>query len=232
MFDNHYGLETAVITGRKTMTRRLATTEQPQNAQYALFVADGKRPMLGYFNDNKQHIFVDRAFHKLAESPYKEGDVLAVKQSYKTVYDWMQRIGRSPLAGEDYRLRHENSAGWQNKMFVCNDEMPFAVRIVRVDVERLQEITDNDVLREGVETLQDYPGVKPLYGWHYHKDAGDGRGFQQSYITPRCAFAHLIDRICGKGTWEADNIHFVYTFERCMTNYDYFGKYYKLLKVR
>ena len=124
--------------------------------------------------------------YAVMESKYKVGEVVAVAQSYKDVI----------YTGE---LPHPLVAkpGWANKMYVRADLMPHQIRITNVRVERLQDISDEDCLREGIEkdgevySFNDYEGYK----------------------NPRNAFAELIDRVSGKGTWLYNPFVFVYEFE-------------------
>lgn len=93
--------------------------------------------------------------------------------------------------------------GWKNKMFVRADLMPHQIRITGVRVERLQDISDEDCLREGVngESIFD------------DNDYCTVQGIQPWFNSPRDAFAALIDKVSKKGTWEENPWVFVYEFE-------------------
>lgn len=75
--------------------------------------------------------------------PYKVGEIVAIAQSYKEVYP----NADFEMVGDDFM---NESAGWTNKMFVKASLMKRHIRITDVKVERLQDISDEDVLREGV----------------------------------------------------------------------------------
>ena len=71
--------------------------------------------------------------------------------------------------------------------------------------ERLQDISDEDCLREGVLFSERYAmhyGIPdyPHYGFFY-------------YDTPRAALAALIEKVSGRGTWESNPLVWVYSFE-------------------
>lgn len=121
-------------------------------------------------------------------TPYKVGEVVAVAQAYKDTC-WT-----SPV------LRLKDKPGWSNKMFVYADLMPHQIRITNVRVKRLQDITDEDCLKEGVFLGQ----------FHTYSYVGRPRC---PFGTPREAFASLIDRLSGKGTWKSNPWVFVYEFE-------------------
>lgn len=99
-----------------------------------------------------------------------------------------------------------DSKGWDNKMFVRADLMPHHIHITDVRVERLQDISDEDCLKEGLE----WDGIARKYYVGYNKETG-GKTYLNS--SPKEAFAHLIDKVSGKGTWERNPYVFVYDFE-------------------
>lgn len=83
--------------------------------------------------------------------------------------------------------------------------MPHAIRITNIRIERLQDISEADSLKEGI--LRGYDvGLDRTTYW-YHGLANS------SFRTPQEAYASLIDRISGKGTWESNPYVFVYDFE-------------------
>lgn len=92
-------------------------------------------------------------------------------------------------------------------MFVKPELMPHQIRITDVRVERLQDISDEDCLKEGIAPM--------IVGCEYYVfsfiDKEKGRFLD--YKTPREAYAALIDKVSGKGTWESNPYVFVYDFE-------------------
>ena len=131
--------------------------------------------------------------YAVMESKYKVGEIVAVAQSYKDtgLYDVYRGA--------------EHHAGWNNKMFVRADLMPHQIRITNIKVERLQDISDEDCLREGIE---EYASCCECGADVYSFD-----GAKETYYTPREAFAALIDKVSGNGTWESNPWVFVYEFE-------------------
>ena len=132
--------------------------------------------------------------------PYKVGDVVAIAQSYLD-------IGKPQF----YKLGHD-VAGNTNKMFVRADLMPHHVKITDVKVERLQDISDEDVMREGVRE-QIVAGNKDYYFETDKVVAGLHCTNLIFFKTPRKAFAYLIDKVSGKGTWESNPWVVAYSFE-------------------
>ena len=100
-------------------------------------------------------------------------------------------------------IKHEK--GYTNKMFVRADLMPHHIRITRIRVERLQDISDEDCLKEGI-WRDDNVGLEGATYWYHGL-------VNSSFRTPQEAYASLIDRISGKGTWDYNPYVFVYDFE-------------------
>lgn len=72
--------------------------------------------------------------------------------------------------------------------------------------EFIKYISDEDCLKEGVmaESIFD------------DNDYCTVLGIQRRFLSPREAFAALIDKVSGKGTWESNPFVYVYEFEKVM----------------
>lgn len=142
--------------------------------------------------------------------PYKVGEILAVAQSYKDAgfrkgYCRDEDTPIPVFIGNDMKNDIAVSpAGWTNKMFVSANLMPNKIRITDVRIEQLQEISDEDCMMEGIE-------YNKRTGAYYFTDAKTY--IVHPFCTPRAAFATLIDKVAGKGTWESNPFVFVYEFE-------------------
>lgn len=138
-------------------------------------------------------------------SRFKVGDVVAVAQSYTDI-GWKKR---DVWGHEDFPTRWNH--GWSNKMFVRADLMPHQIRITDVRIERLQDISDEDCMREGIRKVSPLRSLICLNASTYQID---GPGCENTHYTaPRGAFAALIDKVSGKGTWQSNPWVFVYEFE-------------------
>lgn len=186
MFNDRYGLTQAVLEGRKTMTRRRVC--KPDHDE--VFDNSVDRFNKGW-SDHVELIGSKRAY---AYKPrYKVGEIVAVAQKYSSF------IKSSDWDATD-KLAH--TKGWNNKMFVAADLMPHQIRITAVRAERLQDISDEDCMKEGIQVLD---------GRYYYRDNG-GR-IVDDFGNPREAFASLIDKVSGKGTWNRNPWVWVYEFE-------------------
>lgn len=192
MFNDRYGLTQAVIEGRKTMTRRLAASKRKYEKmrlwQPCLELEYG---LYGCTEDE---------FWEYIEPHYVPGEVVAVAQSYRDVsaecFEPDASILRAP---ELQRL-----AGWANKMFTKAELMPHRIRITGIKCERLQDISEEDCMKEGILGDVEYDKYE-VYGLFGNSDDG--------FDTPREAFASLIDKVSGRGTWKRNPWVVAYEFE-------------------
>ena len=175
MFNDKFGLTKAVLEGRKTMTRRIVNFDRVPT----LIPGRIAECCLKY-------------------APFKVGEVVAIAQAYKEIHE-KENISPIEMINRD---RYEKSAGWNNKMFVRASLMYHHIRITNVRVERMQDISEEDCLREGIFFYN--CGIDCGYTFF---------GERHRYGTPRNAFAALIAKVSGKGVWDSNPFVFVYEFE-------------------
>lgn len=187
MFNDRYGLTYAVIEGRKTMTRRIVPWDLTE--QWIEFVSDA--PSVGgvYVHES------EKDFYERDAPRYEIDEIVAVAQSYRSC--------------GNYHVPKEHP-GWSNKLFVTPALMPHQIRITGIKCEKLQDISEADCLKEGVRVEFARNG-KPMY---YYFDAKRQR--EVWFDTPREAFASLIDKVSGRGTWASNPWVVAYEFEKVM----------------
>lgn len=174
MYDTPRGLEDFAIQGLKPITRRIIPHK-----------------ILMKYGVNKHN---PRTYDLIRESKYKVGEIVAIAQRYSSFVkssDW-DKVDE---------LAH--TAGWNNKMFVKAELMPHQQKCISVSVERLQDISEEDCLKEGVTK-------HTTHGQACYRHRGVP-GF--NFYTARFAFESLIDIISGKGTWDSNPLVWRYEFE-------------------
>lgn len=177
MFSDKYCLTLAVLYGTKTMTRRVLKEGTP----------------LGNWEETVKHL------------PYKVGDIVAIAQPYKDIIECMAEYS-DIIINADGSINREFKAGWTNKMFVRADLMPHHIKITDVKVERIQSISVDDILREGVWQFYDNKNL-------FYVSKNIGYAPDVAFLSAREAFWYLIDNISGKGTWESNPWVVAYSFE-------------------
>lgn len=195
-FSDKLGLTQAVLDGRKTMTRRIFYIPDklvPYLDIYDIFdIVDDCIIWKGK-SDNIRMTF---------EPKYKVGEVVAIAQSYESVY---HECGLETMDMLVSSLKY--NAGWTNKMFVKADLMPHHIKITDIKVERLQDISDEDCLKEGIYEDSGDDEFPPSIFYEFEGNKDDG------FDTPREAFASLIDKVSGKGVFQSNPYVFVYEFK-------------------
>lgn len=178
-FSDKFGLTEAVLSGRKTQTRRIIKMDSLEF--YAVSQSYGTTAWKAI----EKSIMARHA-------RYNVGEVVAVAQAYR-----------------DFGAYCIDSRAMTDKRYVKAEYMPHQIRITDVRVERLQDISDEDCIAEGVcKWTKD----RELFKY----DIADGFEmfeWRDMPRTPREAYAALIDRISGKGTWQSNPYVFVYEFE-------------------
>lgn len=153
------------------------------------------------------------------KSRYKLGETIAIAQKYDDLVKDDEFYRLCGIHGMPLEcIKYEK--GCTNKMFVRADLMPHHIRITRIRVERLQDISVKDCLAEGIchtDIKGALWGVAPIKGegptGTCENHSVFGRGPWHMYSSVRRAYAALIDRISGKGTWDSNPYVFVYDFE-------------------
>jgi hypothetical protein len=190
MFNDEYGLTKSVLERRKTQTRRLVPKD------FFTLAWDERGDTLVYENEDGRGIDIRDSKYAI----FKVGEIVAIAQRYS-------EIGIEPFPF------CEN--GWNNKMFVKPGLMPHQIRITDVRVERLQDISDDDCLKEGVVVNEPKikGGINMYYPCEYLRSCAKEVGWGRVFHTPREAFAELINKVSRKDVWQENPYVFVYDFE-------------------
>ena len=187
MFNDKLCLAQAVLEGRKTQTRRIV----PQS-------------VIEKYSMLEDPTIID-------DARYDVGEIVAVAQSYSSIVNELEDCNNATCSAH-YEKNLEKAAdymswmghpGFNNNMFVRANLMPHQIRITNVRIERLQEISDEDCLKEGVRKVVNENSIDVQYYV----------GHDACFENPREAFAHLIDKVSGKCTWDSNPYVFVYDFE-------------------
>lgn len=201
MFNDKYGLTAAVLNGRKKQTRRIINLTLHEKSGKLLkevlpeeiFLYEG-----AWLFKYKGKIY---DMPKESRPKYKVDEVVAVAQSYHDIYD---EFGLETMDMLISGLKYNK--GWNNKMFVASNFMPHKIRITNVRIQRLQDISDEDCLMEWIE----FDGFAQKFYCAFNKSTNSKIWLGR---TSREAYADLINKVSGKGTWESNPWVWVYDFE-------------------
>lgn len=207
MFNDRYGLTEAVLDGSKMQTRRIMKGKP-------LFPSD-EIESAGVLGDEVQIIANGGESLITMKQPFRVGEVVAVAQSYCSIIAEELENSNNATCAAHYEKNLQKASeyiswmehpGFNNKMFVAADMMIHQIRITDVGIERLQDISDEDCIKEGVRKVVNENGIYV----QYYVGKGDNAC---SFENPREAFAHLINKVSRKDVWNENPYVFVYDFE-------------------
>ena len=169
---------------------------------------------------------------------YEVGEKVALAEAYGFIWRELNAIPDKQIAymrrlRSVLNVEHPSIIpAWENKLFVRPELMRYQIEITGKRTEHIQDISDEDILREGVfhgmcssrniETGEtgDYTWLdikrKKLPNGHYHVNIK-----HNVHSNIRECFIEMINHICGKGTWEQNPEVYVYTFRLIDTYPDY-----------
>ena len=216
LFNDKFLLTKDVLDGRKTQTRRLLTLTLHKKADRGNALIEVS-PSKVFFEDGKwKFVYDDYVFLLPKENypKYRVGEVVAVAQSYCSIADELENCNNATCVAHYEKNVQKASEyiswmehpGFNNKLFVAADMMIHRIRITDVRVERLQDISDEDCIKEGVRKVVNENGIYV----QYYVGKGDNAC---SFENPRDAFARLINKVSKKDVWSENPYVFVYDFE-------------------
>ena len=181
----------AILDGRKTCTRRLVRFLPGENPQWTGYIRDG----LMLYNGRDESCII--------KIPYQPGETLYVRETWcgLPVNEAGHMRGHTIYYYKaDGELRPKGWRGtWHPSIHMPKEAARIWLKVTDVRVERLQEITSEQICREGVEV--EYPHVL--------------NGEEKRY-----AFSRLWDSTIKKSDldrygWNASPWVWVIEFERC-----------------
>lgn len=142
VFNDAFGQTEGVISGRISQYRRPVPDDGVKKLNYIfktqdVLGADGRIKAL----PNNYDKFVKRY------TQWKVGDVMAVEQSYKSVWQMFN--------SDDYKSLCECKPGWRTKYMAKAEFLPYVITINKLRLERLRDMTCADALRCGVVMVGD-----------------------------------------------------------------------------
>ena len=210
----------AILAGRKTQTRRVAKTVSslPDGRGYiclqkpgfntALPLVDGQWQWKPAAGDDW------RPYPRMEEyCPYgKPGDRLWVKETFAP--NSVGKIMAQMLKAKEqpaiyYRATHEGSVAWRWRpsIFMPREASRITLEIVAVRVERLQKITGQDAIAEGIQPYVTQTATCTITSYHDYLTDKHDRAARNSYET-------LWRSINGPDSWDANPWVWVVEFKR------------------
>lgn len=127
----------AILEGRKTVTRKPVKGYALEHLQVDV---DGS--VIGVYQQDEGAVFPAASF-----APYQPGDILFVRETWGTVF--RQEDGKYAYRADP----HGFALRWHSPINMPREAARLFLRVTGVRVERLQDITEEDVIDEGAEPL-------------------------------------------------------------------------------
>ena len=171
----------AILDGRKICTRRLVKFLPGENPQWTGYIKDG---LMLYNGRNEPCI---------KKAPYQSGDILYVRETWKKApngYYYYEDWQRNDIA---------DVTKWKPSIHMPKEAARIWLKVTDVRVERLQDITSEQICREGVEV--EYP----------HMLNGEEKRYAFSALWNSTIKKSDLDRY----GWDANPWVWVIEFEQC-----------------
>jgi len=225
----------AILEGRKTQTRRAVKVQPPPECIEISNCGGGEFDMLHYVAMGR----TQRGHIGFIKCPYgKPGDRLWVKESHFLLGRW-EMNGKTKTGKDKWRffpfqaggvLFPENKPktvrpntyrrnGWykRNSLFMPRWASRITLEITGIRVERLDRISDDDALAEGILEENCIVGCHCAGGYHqevmgvryFHEN-----GNEEGYESADDAYKDLWESINGPGSWDANPWVWVIEFKR------------------
>lgn len=186
----------ALLAGKKTMTRRTKGLEKISLLATEIVKWQKQSDWVARFKYKGEEKYEATNLIKCLYG--QVGDVLWVRESFckdiNNNYVFKTMFGVS------------DSFKWKPSIYMPKAACRLFLEITNIRVERLQDISENDAISEGIEVLDGHSNYKNyLYG--------DGMNY--TYVkTPKLSFCTLWKSINGEESWEANPWVWVIEFKQ------------------
>lgn len=201
----------AILEGRKTMTRRVVKDE-PKGEPW---IFSNMEEDHAWFKWNlPPSSFVSR------KCPYGQaGDILWVRETwcdYNDGYSEEHAHLKSPEPHYLYRAdckEFEKAKIWRPSIFMPRSACRLRLKITDIKVERLQDISEEDAIAEGIEWKIKYPEESPNTKYYRDYLFADRLAFGIGFKAKQ-SFRSLWHKINGEESWNANPWVWVVSFQK------------------
>lgn len=196
-----------VVKGEKTQTRRMIVS---RTGYFQVESRNGVIFDIWQTDDNEwcgDNLVPVNPKYKVGEKVYLKEPHILYQEDYQESRLSQSGIQYAYKFGSNLSIEEitgKSDSKWNNKLFMPESAARYFIEITAVRAERLQDITEADCIKEGIDRI-DFPAI--------HFGIEEGEYFNWLGNTPQEAYASLIDKINGKGTWEENPFVWVYDFK-------------------
>ncbi len=185
----------AILAGRKTQTRRIVKP-QPSYLPYTDSKEGHEKTLKNYIDEGLKNGAI--------KGKYQIGDILWVRETFAKPPITAFGVPYIHKAGFDRTI-----CGWKPSIHMPKEAARIFLKITNVRCERLQDISDNDAIGEGIDFFNHGYGGSPVGIWYKNYKFGTNN------CSPNYSFQTLWDSInAKKQPWRSNPWVWVYDFER------------------
>lgn len=215
----------AILDGRKTATRRCVKPKSKNACGFYVTFRESDNAFMGVYDYDEN----ESMFENSQTPPCQPGDILYVRETFKRNMDGYSGID---FGGFIYKADcrsnfKDNYNPWRPSIHMPKEVARIFLKVTNVQVERLQDITEEQALSEGVPDSLDYP-ISKVYCPRCHGNGLIGAlGANLGYMEVDCQdcdtaikrFKNLWDFTIKKSDldrygWDANPWVWVIEFER------------------
>ncbi len=198
----------------KRHTRRIINPKTPEAITLLIYLNAGLD-----IDKNKEELIRNHA-------PIKTGDILWVRETWMQVHKDVEFEGRfsefvyrADTEENEKKFGHiKNPVGerfidswkWKPSIFMPKEAARIFLKVTNVRVERLQDITEEDAISEGILRCPKADNT----GTAYYDYSGKQTPVSYNFDSPIASFKTLWQSINGRESWEANPWVWVYEFEQ------------------
>lgn len=160
----------ALMEGRKTVTRRLFKLKyrDDESGFQVVTTMSGKFVRVEKLSENGSAIFPDGS-ERFVNPPFSAGDILYVRETWG-VYcrNWWEAtdfVYRADWQAQETPFGLTEPPKWRPSIHMPKEAARIFLRVKDVRVERLQAITDEDAIREGIVRMFDHLSDAEYAAW-------------------------------------------------------------------
>jgi len=231
----------AILGGNKTQTRRTKGLEK-FNIAPDLFINNNRRLDTCRFWDEsieqdpnplKTEFIIESSdgYQNRVQCPYgKEGDIIWVRESFcltqpydPETYYFGYKDGWHSDKPASSKYDFSEPDVWKPSIHMPKEACRIFLKITNVRVERLQDISEGDAEKEGINIVDFncYENYIVEKDWHYN--AMNQKGFHMIQ-DPIGSFASLWVKINGEQSWNDNPWVWVIEFESCVAPLNFLNK--------
>jgi hypothetical protein len=199
----------AILAGRKTQTRRIMNfckKIEPEN------YSDVEFTRFQHYADSSYRAIFNTDEHPFSIiCPYgKVGNILWVRETWNTLTEYVEKPDYSVMSIRDfvYKADDDRIDKWKPSIFMPKAACRIKLQVTNIRVERVQDISKEDAIAEGIESTGTGETGSPVC---YRNYLSKGAKFFHSFVkgkddyhrwTAIDSYKTLWESINGEGSWD------------------------------